>query len=112
MIAILYFILGCYGLTTILVQSKIFKPLRESFKDTVPFIYTLLNCMMCTGFWVGVLMTIVFRFSISYSLFSNNTTNVFELLMYVLFDGAFISGLMWLMFLVQLNLERHVKDEL
>jgi hypothetical protein len=112
MIAILYYIMGCYGLTTILVQSKIFKPVRESFKESVPFIHSLLTCMMCTGFWVGVLITILFRFSISYQLFSTNGTNVFELLSYVIFDGAFTSGMMWLMFLVQLNLERHVKDEI
>ena len=109
---LIFYLLGCYGLTTILVQSKIFKPVREFFKGTVPFIYSLLTCMLCTGFWVGVLTSTGFKYSISYSIFSNGHTNLLELLLYTLFDGAIVSGIVYLMFLIQLNLERHVKDEI
>jgi hypothetical protein len=112
MSGIIYYLLGCYGLTTIIVQSKIMKPFREMFKDTVPFMYALLNCMMCTGFWVGILISTGFKYSIAYSIFSNGQTNIFELFAYSIFDGGFVSGIMYLMFLIQLNLERHVKDEI
>lgn len=108
----IFYILGCYGLTTIIVQSKIMKPFRMFFKKNVPFIFKLLNCMMCTGFWVGALTSIVFRYSISYFLFFNNTPNLFNLFSYIIFDAAFISGVVWLIYLIQLNLERHVKNEL
>jgi hypothetical protein len=131
---LIFYLLGCYGLTTILVQSKIFKPIREFFKGAAPgtsgtsgssgssgtsgtsgtsgFIYSLLTCMLCTGFWIGVLTSTGFKYSISYSIFSNGHTNLLELLLYTLFDGAIVSGIMYLMFLIQLNLERHVKDEI
>jgi hypothetical protein len=109
---ILFYLLGCYGLTTIIVQSKIMEPVRVSFKDTVPFMYKLLTCMMCTGFWVGVITSTGFKYSISYSIFASGNTNILELICYTVFDGAIVSGIMWLVYLIQLNLERHVKDEL
>ena len=110
--ALLYFIVGCYGFTTILVQSKIMEPVREFFKGRVNFMYKLLNCMMCTGFWVGLFFTLGFKFSPSYEMFSDTHTNAIKLAFYTLFDASFISGTIWLIYLIQLNLERHVKDEL
>jgi hypothetical protein len=109
---ILFYLLGCYGLTTIIVQSKIMEPVRLIFKETVSFMYKLLTCMMCTGFWVGVLTSTGFKYSVSYSIFSVTNTNIFELISYTIFDGAIVSGVIWLTYLIQLNLERHVKDEL
>lgn len=110
--ALLFFILGCYGVTTLIVQSKIMEPVREFFKDRVEFVYKLLNCMMCTGFWVGLFFTLGFKFSPTYELFSGVHTGIIRLAFYSLFDSAFISGVIWLIYLIQLNLERHVKDEL
>lgn len=109
---LLFYILGCYGLTTIIVQSKIMEPIRLFFKKTITFVYKLLTCMMCTGFWIGVITSIRFKYSISYSIFLNGDTSILDLIFYIVFDGAIISGVIWLIYLLQLNLERHVKDEL
>jgi hypothetical protein len=104
--------MGCYGITLLVVQSKIMEPVREFFKGRVNFVYKLLNCMMCTGFWVGLFFTLGFKFSPSYDLFSGITSNTLQLIAYTIFDASFISGVIWLLYLIQLNLERHVKDEL
>jgi hypothetical protein len=45
----LTFILACYGLTMILVYSKILNTVRPNWE--------VLKCTMCTGFWVGILMS-------------------------------------------------------
>ena len=110
--ALLFFILGCYGLTTIIVQSKIMEPFREFWKNRVNFIHKLLNCMMCTGFWIGLFFTLGFKFSPTYQLFSELHTNIIKLATYSIFDASFISGIIWLIYLIQLNLERHVQDKL
>jgi hypothetical protein len=68
--------------------------------------------MMCSGFWVGVITSIVFEYSISYSIFSVTEPSLLKLFTYMLFDGAIVSGIIWFMYLIQLNLERYVKDEI
>jgi hypothetical protein len=110
--AVLLYLLGCYGLTTIIVQSKIIEPIRLFFKKKVVNIYRLITCMMCTGFWVGVVTTIGFGFSVSYSFFHTTEINLIQLIGYTIFDGGIVSGVVWLIYLIQLNLERYVKDEL
>ena len=44
----IYFMLACYGITSILVYGKVFDQLRPS--------YHFFHCPMCVGFWVGVLL--------------------------------------------------------
>jgi hypothetical protein len=102
------YILACYGVTLLIVQSKVMKPVREFFKNRVNFIYGLIHCMMCTGFWVGFLSTLFFDCSITYEIIGGDTSMIW----FNIFDASLISGVIWLLYLVQLNLERHVKDEL
>jgi len=64
--------------------------------------------MMCSGFWVGLLSSIFFDYSITYDIIGGNT----NLIWFRLFDASLISGVIWLLYLVQLNLEKNVKDEL
>lgn len=84
------------------------KPVREFFKGRVEFVYNLIHCMMCSGFWVGLLSSIFFDYSITYDIIGGNT----NLIWFRLFDASLISGVIWLLYLVQLNLEKNVKDEL
>ena len=49
------FILASYGLTQILVYSKILEPIR-------PKAY-LFNCPMCMGFWSGVFLVLLNPFT-------------------------------------------------
>jgi len=51
---IVLFALSVIGMTNIVVNSSLFKPIREFFKDWT-YIYDLLTCSTCSGFWVGLL---------------------------------------------------------
>ena len=53
--SLLYYILCSYGLTQVLVFSKILSPLRPK--------YHFFNCPMCIGFWVGVLLLLLNPFT-------------------------------------------------
>lgn len=61
---LLIFILCCYGLTSILVYSRVLSYVRPS--------YYFFHCPMCVGFWVGILMmflscyTELFTFEVSW----------------------------------------------
>jgi hypothetical protein len=52
---LLVFILACYGMTMIIVYSKIFEKIREKIrswnKDLLSY---MIKCTMCMGFWVGI----------------------------------------------------------
>ena len=45
---LLYYILSCYGLTQIVVYSKILDSIRPN--------YYIFHCSMCSGFWLGGLI--------------------------------------------------------
>ena len=53
MLEVTQFLLMCLGLTLILTKSKIFRPFREWTKNKDSLFYDLINCPLCTGFWVG-----------------------------------------------------------
>jgi hypothetical protein len=110
-LVILYYVLVSYGLTTIIVQSKIFKPIRDFFKNKSKFTHKLLNCMLCTGFWVGLLISFVFNSKIQMIL-DYPTIDWYFMFIYNIFYASFTSGLIWLIYLVQLNLEKNVGDKI
>ena len=64
MINLVMFVLASYGITQILVYSKIFETIRPS--------YHFFHCPMCVGFWVGVFLmflgpyTELFTFDVSW----------------------------------------------
>jgi len=51
---LVYFVLCTYGMTSIVVYSHIFKTPREYLSSKSDWLCELLHCPMCTGFWVGV----------------------------------------------------------
>lgn len=69
------FILACYGMTNIIVNANITQGLRDwvSFSKTEDdgeggllgdlrfngWPYKLINCVMCVGFWVGILANFI-----------------------------------------------------
>ena len=105
---ILIFILACYGVTMLVVQSKITKPIRDFFIGKIELLHDLLSCMMCTGFWVGFIASIFFNYSITYNAIGGSPNMIF----FRIFDGALMSCIIWLIYLIQLNLEIYVKSEL
>ena len=52
---LLYFILTAYGLTQILIFGSIFNKIRPS-KDFLGGFGKLFHCPMCMGFWAGVFL--------------------------------------------------------
>ena len=59
---LLWFILACYGLTQIIVYGKIFDKIRPA-KNTEKMWTILFHCTMCMGFWVGVFLFLINRFT-------------------------------------------------
>jgi hypothetical protein len=52
---LLIFILASYGMTMIIVYSKIFEGLRKKINSyNNELINYMLKCCMCMGFWVGI----------------------------------------------------------
>lgn len=51
------FVFGVIGLTHILVDGKIFQPVRDFLKERLPAsVYSVLECYQCSGTWAGVLV--------------------------------------------------------
>lgn len=57
---LLTFILACYGMTMILVYSKIFEYVRIKLNSLNSEMLTyMLKCCMCMGFWVGIFVSLI-----------------------------------------------------
>ena len=63
---LLYFILISYGLTLILVYGTIFKKIRPK--------HHFFHCPMCMGFWVGVFLVGINRYTELFT-YDNNIVN-------------------------------------
>ena len=50
----LIFSLGATGLTIILVASALLEPVRDFVTSKSTYLGELINCTMCSGFWVGL----------------------------------------------------------
>jgi hypothetical protein len=61
MTSFFFFILSVWGLTHILVSSKIMEPLRNWSLIRLPFFGEMLECYQCTSFWCS--MAIYFLFN-------------------------------------------------
>lgn len=46
-------ILGLVGITIIITTGSIFEELRNKVSETSQILGKLINCPMCTGFWIG-----------------------------------------------------------
>jgi len=85
---ILFYILSCYGMTSILVWGSIFENQRNWIKSHSKFFGDLISCTLCTSTWVSFFMSLCLG-SISAQYF--NTIWVFDLF----FDGMFGAGSVW-----------------
>lgn len=52
-VGVITFLLVCYGFTTIVTSSKLFRPLREWLARRSPALGNWIRCPMCLGLWVG-----------------------------------------------------------
>lgn len=86
------FLLATIGLTMIITQSYIFKPIRKIIQQISPVLGKLLHCPMCFGFWSGILvktMLLIFYHQLI----------LLSLIIIVLFGfiGSFVSYLTYLL---------------
>jgi len=59
----LLWMLACVGMTNIIVESDIFRKLKDFLEPYVPaWMIKLSNCYQCMGFWSGVFVTICLLF--------------------------------------------------
>jgi hypothetical protein len=99
LVDLLIFTFGCSGLTTIIVTSSILEPIRDFVSSKSSYIGKLINCTMCSGFWVGLVaslfsdINLLWGASIS-SLFSWGISNIIEAYsaIGVYFDSALEDG--------------------
>ena len=110
-ITLIYFVFICYGITSIVVQSKLFKPLREIIKTKSVFFGSLLNCMMCFGFWVGLFVVPVLGFSPTAIFFGGINLNLLDKIIFTIFDAAFISSVIYYINIIELYIESKLPDE-
>ncbi len=99
MIELLIFMIAAYGMTTILVYGSIFNGLRQKIhnwgnNENTPFnflgkfISELIQCMLCTGTWVGFFLSLT-MFSPTYCFIGLDEYYC------VFFDGVFSAGSVW-----------------
>lgn len=91
--SLLVAILVSYGITMIVTQGSIFYSFREWFaiefqknsklSKVYGWVYKLLNCPMCFGFWAGALVGVFLGPFVAWNL---------------IFNGALYSGTTWLLF--------------
>lgn len=58
MINFILFILAGIGITNLIVNSSLVGLIKNKIFKKFPLIMELLSCMMCTGFWVGIILGI------------------------------------------------------
>ncbi len=90
LVSVLVWIMACYGMTTIIVSSVLFEPVRKAV-EKFSIAHKLINCMLCTGFWVGM-----FWGGLFWDPFSKVDT--FYPLQ-LLFDGCFGAATTWIIYL-------------
>jgi len=56
----IFYILSIWGLTHILVSSKILEGFRNWLLINAPFFGDMLNCYQCTSFWISMILYFFF----------------------------------------------------
>jgi hypothetical protein len=60
MTSLLLFVLAVIGMTNILVDSRLFEPVRCWLQKVLPTkVYEVLECHQCTGFWTGMICGLI-----------------------------------------------------
>ena len=78
----------CFGITNILVFSRLFEPFRDWLEPRSKWLRVLISCVMCCGAWVGFAMH--FAFSPTFE------CHVAPEIVSWFLDGMFASGGCWI----------------
>lgn len=94
---ILKLVLWCiagYGMTQIIVESMLFKPIRSFFSRPITKpIYLLLNCFMCTGAWLGFLLSAYWYSPVLHIFQTQLLLNKYDVTFFI--DGMILSAIVW-----------------
>jgi len=112
----LFFILVCYGISNIIVFGSLFDGMRKFLDKVNPNGFgALFGCMMCTSFWVGGLVSLIYSPSVEILLAEDiRLANMcgFNLNFVVIgffgtfLDACFTSGTVWIVHNFEEMLER------
>ncbi len=61
LVDLLIFTLGCAGVTIIIVSSVVMEPVRSFVEKKSASLGKLINCSMCSGFWVGLIASFFYE---------------------------------------------------
>lgn len=86
----LVWVMAVFGMTTIIVNSTIMKPVRD-FLGNFPLLGKLVNCFLCTSFWVSV-----FWATLHWDPFEQYDTGAF---LSALYAGCVGSATSWIIYL-------------
>ena len=104
---LLLIILLTYGISNIIVFGSIFDGLRETAEVYSPnFFGKLINCMMCTPWWVGLTISTfahVTRYTLLSPTFYYLGVDLVPLSLFL--DACLLSGTTWLVHTIQEKLE-------
>ena len=104
---LLLIILLTYGISNIIVYGSIFEGFRKTAEVYSPnFFGVLVNCMMCTPWWVGFTLSAISEISGYVALSPTNFYFGVEFIPLSLFlDACLLSGANWLVHTIQEKLE-------
>lgn len=54
---LIFWIFSIYGITQIIVESTLFKPVRQNASHR--FIHSIINCFLCTSVWVAFFISLM-----------------------------------------------------
>ena len=99
-----------YGITQIIVEAKIFAPLRDWFNYNrfgfFRWFGSLLSCFLCTSVWVSFILS-ASLYSPTLELWSNLlSTNVLNLGVNTFLDGMLGSCIVWFMYCIESKLSK------
>lgn len=103
-------ILACYGITQIIVESGLFENPRGWLLKKTPLIGRLANCILCASVWVGFLLSILvwspstfyFGDEMGNHLIGLNYSKTVKIILSVFVDGMIASSLVWLIHIAEL----------
>jgi hypothetical protein len=90
-----YLLLSAFGVTFIITDSLIFKPIRNFFSYISPnFLGEGITCPLCVGFWIGV----------AYRYFTTPVIEVEYLLVSYIMNAALFSIVSFILYKIQDNI--------
>jgi prepilin signal peptidase PulO-like enzyme (type II secretory pathway) len=98
MVNLLVFLIISYGFSNIVVTSEIMSKFRKVF-SYIPIFGGAVNCMMCFGFWVGVILSFIVVSPVQNILLSENG-ELFNKIINPVLTGFISSGFSWIVYVL------------